>query len=466
VSERPPGPPPFEPGELPEKPHSFFQLVGPGAVMVGLAVGAGELIVWPIMTARYGASIAWAAMLGIALQLVINIEVGRYTLATGESVYSAFARLSRGWVPVFLVLNVAGWILPGWARTCAGAVKAIVVGVDGPGEPWLWTALTFALVAIVLFGPRHAYRTIERTTITLVAAMLVGLVVIALRVGSTDAVGELVHGITRFGYKPADLPTYELFSAIVFAGAGGTANLVFSYYLLDKGWGMGASVTDEQVGSRAFRLTDGAVNEGRWRAWFEHVRNDQVVFFWLMNSLTILLFIFSALVVLHAEGIVPGRDMLIVQEAAMLERVWGKPGAYLFMAVGIACLFSTQLTLLDCVARSCVDLLRTNYRRARRYSFGGLYRAVALAWIIAGVALTWAWGRLPPFMFLLSAGFFGGIAMAVYCPLLLRANTSLLPASCRPGLPGRASLAAISVFYIAFALCSIWFAAARLLLGS
>ena len=55
------GPPRYEPADIPEKPHGFFRLVGPGAVLVGLAVGAGELIVWPIMTARYGAAIALAA---------------------------------------------------------------------------------------------------------------------------------------------------------------------------------------------------------------------------------------------------------------------------------------------------------------------------------------------------------------------------------------------------------------------
>ena len=139
--------------DLPDKPRGFFKLVGPGAVLVGLAIGAGELVVWPVMTARFGAGVAWAAVLGILLQLVINIEIGRYTLATGQSIYSAFARLGRGWVPVFLALNVFGWILPGWARACAGALKALVVGPEGPGQPWQWTAVTFVAVGLVMFGP-------------------------------------------------------------------------------------------------------------------------------------------------------------------------------------------------------------------------------------------------------------------------------------------------------------------------
>jgi hypothetical protein len=449
---------------LPDKPHGFFRLVGPGAVLVGLAIGAGELIVWPIMTAQYGAGLAWAAMVGIALQLVINIEVGRYTLATGETSYAAFARLSRSWVPVFLLLNVLGWILPGWARTCGGAFKALFVGADGPGESWQWTALTFAMVAAVMFGPRHVYKVIERVTVTLIAVMIVGLVIIAVNVGTASAVVDLLRGIASVGFKPPGLPSYELFSAIVFAGAGGTTNLMFSYYLIGKGWGMAALGSERDVNRSAYTIEPDADNRRRWAAWFSHVRNDQIIFFWIMNSVTILLFIFSALVVLHAQGIVPSRELLVLQEAAILSTSWGKPGSVLFLCVGIACLFTTQLTLLDGVARSCADLLHTNYDWARRYSAMAWYRACALAWIAAGIVLTWAWGNLPPFMFLLSAGFFGGVAMAVYCPLLLLANTRLLPDMCRPSRTSRILLGAVSLFYGAFALTSIWVVVNRLFL--
>jgi Mn2+/Fe2+ NRAMP family transporter len=184
--------------------------VGPGAVLVGLAIGAGELIVWPITTARYGAGLAWAAMLGVALQLIINVEVGRYTLATGETSYAGFARLGRVWVPIFLMLNVLGWLLPAWARTCAGAVKALTVGADGPGEAWMWTALTFVFVAFVMFGPKNVYRTIERITLSLIALMLVGLVIIAVSVGTSDAAIELGRGIFNIGFKPPEMPAYEL----------------------------------------------------------------------------------------------------------------------------------------------------------------------------------------------------------------------------------------------------------------
>ncbi len=70
--------PPLREANLPERKLSFWRLAGPGAIMIGLAIGAGELAVWPWVTARFGAVMVWAAALGVFLQLWINIEIGRW----------------------------------------------------------------------------------------------------------------------------------------------------------------------------------------------------------------------------------------------------------------------------------------------------------------------------------------------------------------------------------------------------
>jgi Mn2+/Fe2+ NRAMP family transporter len=436
--------------DLPAKPPGFWRLAGPGAVLVGLSIGAGELIIWPRTTAAFGGSMTWAALLGIALQFGINCELGRYTLATGESAYRGFARLSRHWAPVFILLNVLGWLLPGWARACGGALKALVVGPDGWGAPWTWTAITFAGVAAVLFGPRMVSRSVERTTEALVVVMTLGLVTIAILIGETGTWGTLAAGAVNVPYRDPGMPPYELFSAIVFAGAGGTANLFLCLYIRDKGWGMAAAGRADAPLPLAT-----PANRARWRAWFRHLVLDQALFFWGLNSLTILLFVYAALAVLHPAGVVPDQEMLVWDEAAMLGTVAGELGRRLFLVVGVACLFSTQLTLVDGVARSLADIVHGTWGWTRRRSPEWWYLRFAALWIVLGVALTYLYERLPPILFLLSAGFFGGIAMAIYVPLTLVMNRRLLPEVCRPGPLATGALALISVFYGAFAVWAI-----------
>jgi hypothetical protein len=453
----------FADGDLPPLPGSFWELVGPGAVLVGLAIGAGELIVWPRLTAAHGASMAWAAVLGIFIQTWLNLEIARYTLATGESVYTGYARLSPALPGVFLALNVCGWIVPGWARTCGGALKVLVVGPDGWGSPTAWTAITFAAVVAVLFGPKVMYRSLERTVEGCVILITVGLIVLALTLADASAWRELAAGIVNIPYRDPAMPRYELFAAIVFAGAGGTANLFYSYYVRDKGWGMGAHMPvvmnplrgqAEKALAVGFRIRPNDTNRRLWRAWFRHLTFDQFGFFFCLNTLTILLFILGALAVLRPLGLVPNQELLVAQEAAILETTWGIGGKYAFLLIGVACLFSTQLTLIDGVSRSCADIIHTNFPRAQRYALSSWYVAIAVAWIAVGILLTYLYEAIPPILFLLSAGFFGGLAMAIYAPLTILINTRLLPEPFRPGRARIALLVLISAFYIVFALAA------------
>ncbi|MCL6592975.1 MAG: UvrD-helicase domain-containing protein, partial [Alicyclobacillus sp.] len=56
---------------------------------------------------------------------------------------------------------------------------------------------------------------------------------------------------------------------------------------------------EERTVETGFRFADTEQNAARWRSWFRHLQYDQAIFFWLLNSVTILLFIFGALAVLH-----------------------------------------------------------------------------------------------------------------------------------------------------------------------
>jgi hypothetical protein len=94
------------------------------------------------------------------------------------------------------------------------------------------------------------------------------------------------------------------------------------------------------------------------------------------------------------------------------------------------------------------------------------YGVVAAGWIVIGTALTYVYEALPPILFLLSAGFFGGIAMAIYCPLTLLVNLRLLPPAARPGPLRITILAGTSLFYAAFAVAAAWNVAAIVRAGA
>ncbi len=451
--------------DLPEKAVGFWKLAGPGAVLVGLSIGAGEIIVWPRIVAQHGSTMIWAAVFGVLAQLVVNIEVGRYTLATGESAYTGFCRIWKGFAYVFIALNIAAWLLPGWARASGGALKALLVGPEGWGDPWVWTTITFAGVALLLFGPKMIYNSVERAIMVLIAIVMIGLIAVAIGAGNARAWSDLGLGIINVGYRDPALPVKEFFIALVFAGAGGTANLFLGFYLRDKNLGMGARIPEvrsvlrgkvEKEPTTGYTFEDTEENRARWKAWFTHLKKDQALFFWLMNTVTILLFIFGALAVLHPRGIVPSKDTLIFDQAVILGEVWGRTGQVIFLLVGVATLLSTQLALVDGCARSISDIIYVNFPAAQKKTLSWWYAVVAGFWIIAGCVLAYLLQFLQNITFLFNAGFMGGIAMAIYVPLTLYMNRKFLPKTARPGWVPSLLLVGCGVLYGAFAIFSVY----------
>lgn len=458
----------FKSAEMPPRKLGFWKMAGPGAVLVGLSIGAGEIIIWPRLVAEFGAEIVWAALLGVFLQMWINLEVGRWTIATGETVFTGFARLWRGFAPLFIMLTVFSWIAPGWGRASGLALKALLVGPGGFGSDTFWTIVTFAACALLLFGPKVIYGSVEKSVELLVLIVTVGLILVAFAVGTADTWGELFRGAVNVGYKPPELSVKQMFIAIVFAGAGGTANLFYSFYLRDKQIGMGARIPSmenplrgrhEKIPATGFRYEETEENASRFRAWWDYVKKDQMLFFWALNTVTMILFIFGALAVLHPRGIIPESGTLIWDEAQILGEVWGPTGRVIFLLVGLATLFGTQLALIDGVSRSIADMLSTNFNFARKRDVSWWYVLIAALWMIAGCAITFVMEArgVSELGFLFNAAYIGGFAMAVYVPLLLICNHKFLPASARPGKLCTVMMTIGSIIYIGFAIsCLIW----------
>ncbi len=78
-------------------PVPLRRMLGPGVVAVGIGMAAGEIILWPYLTAIGGLGLLWLAITTLLVQFVINMEIERYTLATGQTVVAGFSRWWKGW---------------------------------------------------------------------------------------------------------------------------------------------------------------------------------------------------------------------------------------------------------------------------------------------------------------------------------------------------------------------------------
>jgi len=106
------------------------KLLGPSFILLGLGLGSGELILWPYLSSQFGLGIIWAAVLGITFQFILNMEIARYTLVTGESVFVGLARKLGRFSPLWFIFSTfIPWVWPGIVAASATMLAALI-GID------------------------------------------------------------------------------------------------------------------------------------------------------------------------------------------------------------------------------------------------------------------------------------------------------------------------------------------------
>jgi len=473
---------PLRQGDLPDMKMPFWKIVGPGAIMVGMAVGSGELILWPWVTARFSAVMAWAPVVAVFLQIWLNLEIGRWAVATGESSLGSLARASKKIMYVYMGFLLVLATMPGWQRAAAAAIRFLVVGEKEPwlegmglpadsvwGRDWLWYIPITFCVWITLLGPKRIYSGVERTVTILVLVIFAGLLVVAVRIGTLQDVKDLATGVVNPTITLAgDFEFYRFFGAMVFAGAGGFGNLFYAYYLRDKGIGMGSRFPmlsvdirgkTERADETGYSFPDTPENQQRFRAWFGFVKYDTWEVFGCVSLVTLFLFMFASLVALHPQPEGFGQGDVIWDLSRILGTTMGNYGRYLFLVIAIAALFSTILASTDGGIRMWTDLLHRGFPSTRRWSPGKMY--VPLLFGLWPIGFTSMWyfetqqGLKTLDVFFISAAI-NGIAMAIYIPVILYLNLTHLPKSARPGVVNVFFMGCCTLVYGGFAVYLIW----------
>ncbi len=462
--------PPLERRDLPEPPH-WRTALGVGVVVMGLAMGTGELILWPHLVTKHGLVLLWLAFLGITAQYFINQEVARHTLATGEGFFTSAARVFK-WSAVFWLFSaVLLYIWPGWASAISTTLRELF----GFGSHLMWAWITLALVLVLTFSGRVAYVVLEKSLKITVPAFFVLLLVISFFNLKLSDMGQALEGLASFGQVPPGVDINVLLGAIVFAGAGGMLNLCVSLWYRDKQVGMGKYVgrivnpitgKSEAVATTGYTFDTGSSeNLRKWRGWMRYVKIDQGIIFWFLGFVTLFLLSVNAYAVLTPKGLVPEGMQVAVVQARIFGEHWGPVGFKAFLVMAFLMLFSVMWTVIDALTRMVSDILYTNSHTGpfQKYAswlknvpLSNLYYAIITAVVIIGALLI---PLKQPLTLLVISAVLGGLTMAIYTPFLIYLNNTRLPKPLRPNWFTNSAMVLISIFFLFFAIKIIIFQA-------
>jgi hypothetical protein len=449
---------------------NVVRVIGPAAILLGISLGAGDWLLGPAVIVRYGPALFWICTLSVLLQALLNTEMARYTLATGEPVFTGFMRTRPGmrfWAWTYSGLHLAqtGW--PGWALAGGSALAALLLGRVPRDEDrvvvlGLGYVLFLGAVGILLLG-EAVHRLVERAEWLMMLWMVLFLLAVGVSLVpglvwkqiAAGFVGPLVDG----RWLPADVRWRDVDWALIaafaaYSGAGGTINATLTHWMRDKGFGMAGTVgiTPTVIGGQKIPLArEGAVfpptadNLAKWKQWWRYLRAD----FWYLGTAGCLIgMALPAVLTLHF--LTPGSEMGGPGAAAVLPRALGERyGLTLWLLALLTALwifFSTQLGIIEGFARSVTDILWAGGAARRAGGAGGLYYAVLSVFAVAG-CLAMTAGE--PLTLILIGANVAAFNLAVLAFHTLWLNRALLPPELRPALWREVAVAVCGLFFLA-----------------
>lgn len=458
--------PDWRTGDLPEPlPFSFrnaIRTIGPGAILLAGSIGGGEWIVGPLMAVKYGREILWIATIGIALQMVFNLEAARYTLYTGEPILTGIMRLAPGsklWSTFYTIVGVVQLAVPAMALGCANVIFASFAsrladpsGGDASTLLWISYGIMAATVLLLLSG-KSIERVLERLSWVMIVLIFGFLILVnVLFVSPSDWMGTITGFVTPSAIpQDMDYVLLGLFAAT--AGAGGLGNLAISNWIRDKGFGMGGHMggiggvlshdhVELESTGMVFQPTE--KNLDRWKHWWNYVLVDQSVV-WAFGCLFgMFLNVNLAAAIVPADADLSGYAAGAFQAQHMADQLWS---GFWFLCLmnGFWVLLSTHIANTDGLTRTVSDIAWAAYPKVKRWSSSRVY-AVILGFVVLWGVVALAIGENALSLFKI-LGILASPIMAIAAVQMLRINTRFLPEQIRPPLWRKVALGLCAAFY-------------------
>ncbi len=320
--------------------------VGPGLVLTASIVGSGELIATTKLGAEVGYVLMWAVIVACLIKVVIQAEIGRYTIATGETALQfmnhmpgkIFGQSWMVWIWVlvgFLVVFAVGGMYGGVGQTMHMLIPAISVDV------WVVIVLIITLVVLITgsYGHIEFIATLLVAIFTILTVITAGMLMFHPEYFSWE---KISHGLS---FNVPDKGFYTAIAVFGITGVGAIELTQYPYWCVEKGYARFAGVRD---GSPAWTA--------RAKGWIKVMHADILLAMVIYTFATIAFYLLGA-GVLNSLGLIPESGKMIENLSRMYTEMLGPVGLYLFFFGAIAVLYSTIFAATAGLSRQFADLV-------------------------------------------------------------------------------------------------------------
>lgn len=376
-----------------------WTLVGPGLVAAATAVGAADMVATMIAGQRYGYALLWAVIAGTIMKIVLVEGAGRYTLATGNTIFHGWSKLGK-WTSWYFAPYIVIWGLVYGAAGMSGAGLAMAALFPGTNLT-MWAILTGLLCFGLMWLGK--YQLFEKLIAVLVGVMFVTVVGIAAI--SVPNLPEIAKGLVPT--VPDGSFVYVLSIA---GGVGGTITLAaYGYWLREKGWYS--------------------------PKWMKVMRLDNTVAYIITGIFVVAMLILGAEMLYSANLTVADNDQGLVDLSQVLADRYGTVMSKVFLVGFLAAAVSSVLGVWNGVSLMFADYvghlkkLPADHPHIRS---GGRYYRAYLIWLTFPPMLLLLLGQ--PTGLIIAYGVLGALFMPFLgLTLLILLNSKMTPKRWRNG---------------------------------
>ncbi|PPF87405.1 iron transporter [Clavibacter michiganensis] len=381
----------------PQESAKRWRIVGPGLVVAATGIGAGDLVATLVAGSRFGYALLWAAVLGVIIKIFLVEGAGRYSLATGKTIFEGWRTVGR-WTTWYFGPYILIWGLVYGAAAMSSS--ALPLAALFPGVDLKVFAIACGLVGavVVWFGRYSAFEKIIAVFIGLMFVTVVGAAIV-----TVPNVPALLTGLVP------TIPEGGLVVALSIAGGvGGTITLAaYGYWLREKGW----------VAPR----------------WMKVMRIDNSVAYVMSGIFVLSMLVVGAELLYSADIALADGEGGLVQLADVLGERYGAFMTWFFLLGFFATSFSSILGVWNGVSLMFADFLGTvrglDVEDPRRRLGGSYYRAFIVWLTIPPIGLLFL---DQPIGLIIAYGVLGALFMPFLAiTLLVLLNTDRTPRAWR-----------------------------------
>src|SRR5262245_2523183 len=340
----------LRPEDVIEPPKTFFDTlkrIGPGMMLAATIGGSAELIATTTLGAKVGYTAMWIIMLSCLIKPVVQAELGRYVIATGETGLARFNQVPGPRAKV-------NWIVWAWAAVTLMTMMQVGAMFGGVTQAMnlriatisvkLWVVIFLAITLALLLG--GGYERIERlamvkvglfTMLTFLAALLL------IRMPQYFSWEAFWGG---FEFKLPGAGFADAVAVFGITGVGASELFMYPYWCVEKGY---ARFAGRREASAEWRH--------RARGWVRVMHTDIVATMIIYTVATVAFYLLGA-GVLNGMKLVPKEGEMISTLSNIYTQTLGPWSRWLFYAGAIVTLYGTIFAATAANSRVFADMLR------------------------------------------------------------------------------------------------------------